>query len=594
VQLSGVARVVDVLQIALAGMVVPVAAGELAGWWRGDEEDPARRPRAALLLVAGAVLASNAIVVDAVPGHLADAALLVRAIALSLLAVVVLPVASRVSARRAPVALTVLVAAIAAARIVLWVSGDLVYAHRYGAPVYGPLLPVLNGAVLVLALGFLVYAGLHRRKPTEQVAVVAGVTGSLLVAVLSMAVPSRSWAELLTGYTIVPVVASLYVIVVSRLARLRGLERSFAQRQASLAELWRDALTLPLDALADHGAVTVQRGLAAERSSVAFGRRSQRAAPTRDSQELSVAIEGPDGVIGSVTASRRQPFDPVDTHFLTAVAHVMAAGQERQRMNELFRDEVMHDEVMAQALRAAVERGDIVAHYQPIFDLSSGRMTRVEALARWQRGVELRPPAEWIPTAERTGVIDEVGCEMLRLATADLRTWLVHDTALSVTVNVSPRQLTGDVLLECVQAVLDAGTPPDHLCLEITESHRVDDSAVDTVRALRALGCKIALDDFGVGYSSLAALARLPIDMVKIDREFTAGLGAPSGRDLVAALITLANRLGLEVIAEGIETTEQREILASVGCRQGQGFLLAGPLSANELARLAGWELTST
>ena len=112
------------------------------------------------------------------------------------------------------------------------------------------------------------------------------------------------------------------------------------------------------------------------------------------------------------------------------------------------------------------------------------------------------------------------------------------------------------------------------------------------MRALRALGCKIALDDFGVGYSSLAALARLPIDMVKIDREFTAGLGVPSGRDLVAALITLANRLGLEVIAEGIETTEQREILAGVGCRQGQGFLLAGPLSAHELARIAGWSET--
>jgi EAL domain-containing protein (putative c-di-GMP-specific phosphodiesterase class I) len=133
--------------------------------------------------------------------------------------------------------------------------------------------------------------------------------------------------------------------------------------------------------------------------------------------------------------------------------------------------------------------------------------------------------------------------------------------------------------------VIDAGTRPEQLCLEITESQHVDDSAIETLQALRALGCTIALDDFGVGYSSLAALGRLPVDIVKIDREFTGRMDEPAGADLVAALITLADALGLEVIAEGIETAEQCDALRAFGCRYGQGFLFARPMPADEYVR---------
>jgi EAL domain-containing protein (putative c-di-GMP-specific phosphodiesterase class I) len=231
-------------------------------------------------------------------------------------------------------------------------------------------------------------------------------------------------------------------------------------------------------------------------------------------------------------------------------------------------------------LTYAVDLGEIVAHYQPIVELETGRVVRLEALARWRRGSQLVPPSEWIPIAENTGAIGAIGCEMLRQAAAHLARWLQTHPHLVMAVNVSPRQLAGPELLRCVQEAIASGLPPERLCLEVTESTAVDDgAAIETMRMLRAMGCQIALDDFGVGYSSLAALGRLPVDVIKIDQGFVRRLSTPDGPPLVAAVVTLAKALGLQVIAEGIETEEQRQRLMDLGCTLGQGFLIsaAGP-----------------
>jgi EAL domain-containing protein (putative c-di-GMP-specific phosphodiesterase class I) len=188
------------------------------------------------------------------------------------------------------------------------------------------------------------------------------------------------------------------------------------------------------------------------------------------------------------------------------------------------------------------------------------------------------PPNEWIPIAEHTGAIGAIGCEMLRQASAHLSRWLQTHPQLVMAVNVSPRQLAGPDLLACVEEAVASGVPADRLCLEVTESTAIDDdAAIETMRALRSMGCQIALDDFGVGYSSLAALGRLPVDVVKIDQAFVKRLSTSDGPALVAAVVTLATALGLQVIAEGIETEEQRRALIDLGCTLGQGFLISPP-----------------
>jgi len=253
-------------------------------------------------------------------------------------------------------------------------------------------------------------------------------------------------------------------------------------------------------------------------------------------------------------------------------------GDTAEVFNPALRRQVLKLVEVQEALNFAVELGQIVAHYQPIVDLHTGRVVRLEALARWRRGGRLVPPAEWVPIAEHTGAIGAIGCEMLRQATAQLTCWLEAEPELVMAVNVSPRQLGSGALIECVEEAIALGMPPERLCLEVTEGIAVDDGvAIDTMRTLRSMGCQIALDDFGVGYSSLAALGRLPVDVVKIDQGFVRRLSTPDGPALVAAVVTLARALGLQVIAEGIETEAQRDTLIELGCRFGQGFLIARP-----------------
>ncbi len=245
-------------------------------------------------------------------------------------------------------------------------------------------------------------------------------------------------------------------------------------------------------------------------------------------------------------------------------------------------------------LRRAIARDELEVHYQPILDLGSGRLVGFEALLRWQHAT-LGPvsPGEFIPIAERSGTIVEIGTWVLDEACRAAVGWAVPTggDALSVNVNVSARQLTQPTLVETVRATLDHhGLPPRRLVLELTETALVEqpELAAERLGELRELGVRIAIDDFGIGYSSLAYLRQFPTDILKIDRSFIGMIDDDEHiPGLVQGLLELGHTLGLETVAEGIETDVQRDALAREGCRLGQGFLFARPLqeqAANELA----------
>jgi diguanylate cyclase (GGDEF)-like protein len=257
----------------------------------------------------------------------------------------------------------------------------------------------------------------------------------------------------------------------------------------------------------------------------------------------------------------------------------------------------MRADTAERALSEALRQGELVVHYQPKVDLVSDRMCGVEALVRWERpGVGLVPPAEFVPLAESTGLVVELGSWVLRRACEDAARW--HAThpdrvPLSVWVNVSPRQFEAgiaDVVRDALQA---SGIPPATLGLEVTETAvmRDVDAATRTLLALRALGVHVAIDDFGTGYSSLAYLRRFPVDEMKIDKTFVDGLGSvPGDSALVAGMVSLAHALDLTVVAEGVETELQLAELRRIGCEVAQGFLFARPVPAAVIDALIAGE----
>ncbi len=244
-------------------------------------------------------------------------------------------------------------------------------------------------------------------------------------------------------------------------------------------------------------------------------------------------------------------------------------------------------------LRRAIERDELVLHYQPLVDLGTSRVVGFEALVRWQhprRG--LVPPLSFIPLAEETGQILPIGRWVLETACRQAQAWHLAfpDVRPMMSVNLSARQFAQVDLGEQIRSILAAtGLPPSSLELEITESVAMDNSeqAIGTLRALREIGVKIVLDDFGTGYSSLAYLKRLPLDTIKIDRSFVAGLADDDANlPIIQAVVALAHGLGIEVTAEGIETAEQRDWLRNLACDRGQGYFFAHPLPATELAEM--------
>lgn len=242
-------------------------------------------------------------------------------------------------------------------------------------------------------------------------------------------------------------------------------------------------------------------------------------------------------------------------------------------------------------LRAAVEAGAFRLDFQPIVELATGMWVGAEALLRWPHPTRgLVPPLDFIPLAEDSGLVVPLGEWVLRTALQHRVVWtprLHCRQDFCVSVNVSVRQLAEPGFVDVVTDALAAsGVPPEVLVLEMTESVFIDEEAgtLAVLRALRDLGVRIALDDFGTGYSALSYLRRFPVDILKLDRSFIAGLlGTAQDQAVTRAVIGLAQQLDLDLVAEGIETYDQLEILRQLGCRLGQGFLLQKPMPADTL-----------
>jgi diguanylate cyclase (GGDEF)-like protein len=252
-------------------------------------------------------------------------------------------------------------------------------------------------------------------------------------------------------------------------------------------------------------------------------------------------------------------------------------------MEKEFQDRLL---IKRELRRTLTEQGFDV-HYQPIVAAEGQKIVGVEALLRWSHATRgMIPPAEFIPVAEQTGLMVQLGEFVLRRALADAVRW----KDVYVAVNISPYQMRDRGLVGLVAAVLaDTGLAPSRLMLEITEGVLIEnpDEAKERLAQLRALGVKIALDDFGSGYSSLSYLRRFPIDKLKIDKEFVSPLGRSSdGGVIIQAIMALGRALGLTVLCEGVETEEQRILLRLAGCDEMQGFLFAKPAPRAAIDRM--------
>ncbi len=232
-------------------------------------------------------------------------------------------------------------------------------------------------------------------------------------------------------------------------------------------------------------------------------------------------------------------------------------------------------------LRLAVDNGQIAVHYQPIVSAGSGTVTKVEALARWARDGVLVPPDQFIPAAERSGLIVEIGTEVLLRGCTELKPWLEEDSSRSLAVNVSGVQLQHGDFAELVLAVTEScGVDPRQLILEVTESVFFEDDChvIGQLMSLRTAGVRVALDDFGTGFSSLGRLQGLPVDTLKIDQSFVAMINTGTEPlPILNAMIGMAHGLGLTVTAEGVETAAQAGYLMNLDCDCLQGFLFSGP-----------------
>ncbi len=356
---------------------------------------------------------------------------------------------------------------------------------------------------------------------------------------------------------------------------------SHAVRESDLvARLGGDEFALLLDGVADPSDAFI----VAERAVAAL------ASP--------VEIDGTWAHVGASVglAMRHDGSDPDSLMREADVAMYTAKGRGKNRVE--WYDATLNDEVVAHnalktELEGAAGRGELVLDYQPIVDLADGTFVGVEALVRWQHPTRgLLPPYAFIDLAEETGAIVGIGSWVLETAAGQLRDWQgrygLPDLKLSV--NVSVCQLDDAGFADHVGAVLRrTGLDPRSLIVEVTESVLADPAggAAASLETLRQHGVQVALDDFGTGYSTIGYLRQLPVDILKIDRSFISGEHANRPGDLLLeAIVGLAQRLALDVIPEGIEEPDQLTRLQEMGCRTGQGFLLARPVPAEDIDRL--------
>jgi diguanylate cyclase (GGDEF)-like protein/PAS domain S-box-containing protein len=285
----------------------------------------------------------------------------------------------------------------------------------------------------------------------------------------------------------------------------------------------------------------------------------------------------------------------------TAMYRAKSLGKARY---EVF-DADMRASVMARLqletdLRHALERGEFRNFYQPIVALVSGEIAGFEALLRWQHPTRgLLGPIEFIPVAEETGLIRELGWWNLREACRQISEWrasLAAHPHLTISVNLSAKQFLQPNLVEDIRKLIgELALPPEALKLEITESTVMADpsAAVEMLQQIKSLGIQLAIDDFGTGYSSLSYLHRFPLDTLKIDRSFISGLGDDGeGMEIARTILPMANNLRLDVVAEGVETIQQVALLKKLQCKYGQGYYFSRPLSAEGTAALLAGDLT--
>jgi len=285
----------------------------------------------------------------------------------------------------------------------------------------------------------------------------------------------------------------------------------------------------------------------------------------------------------------------------TAMYRAKSLGKARY---EVF-DADMRASVMARLqletdLRRALERGEFRNFYQPIVALVSGEIAGFEALLRWEHPTRgLLAPSEFIPVAEETGLIRELGWWNLREACQQISAWRASASAhrhLTISVNLSAKQFLQPKIVEDIRELMrDLALPPEALKLEITESTVMADptAAVEMLQHIKSLGIRLAIDDFGTGYSSLSYLHRFPLDTLKIDRSFISSMGNDGeGMEIARTILPMANNLQLDVVAEGVETIQQVAFLKKLHCKYGQGFYFSRPLSAEGTTALLAGDLT--
>jgi len=292
-------------------------------------------------------------------------------------------------------------------------------------------------------------------------------------------------------------------------------------------------------------------------------------------------------------------------HVLRDADTAMYRAKENGKARYEVFDAVMHARAverlrMENDLRRAVERGAFQVHYQPIVSLATDEVAGFEALVRWERpGGGFVSPSEFIPIAEETGLIVEIGRMVLAESCRQMREWQQQspaNRALTVSVNLSGKQfLQPDLIGQVRRTLEETGLAPHSLKLEITESIMMEnaEAASEMLVQLRGMGVQLSIDDFGTGYSSLSYLHRFPVNILKVDRSFVMRMGeGGENSEIVRTILTLASNLGMEVIAEGIETPSQLSQLKGMGCAYGQGYIFSRPVSAERagaLLRPSGW-----
>jgi diguanylate cyclase (GGDEF)-like protein len=313
-------------------------------------------------------------------------------------------------------------------------------------------------------------------------------------------------------------------------------------------------------------------------------------------QEVFVTASIGIAVGGEPTATTREQPEHLLRDAHTAMYRAKALGTGRyQVFNASMHDLALERLRLETDLRMALKRREFLLHYQPFVCLASGKIIGFEALVRWQhpqRG--LISPVKFIPVAEETGAIVQLGEWVLEEACRQLRLWegmFDFDRPLIMSVNLSGKQFAQPDLVDRIQAILaETGLSAESLKLEITESVVMDDveSAIGVLKQMKALNVKLGIDDFGTGYSSLSYLSRFPTDTLKVDKSFVGLMELGEGENvaIVRTIVTLAHALGMDVIAEGVETAAQLARLRAIGCEYGQGYFFAKPLPSHEATAL--------